>query len=125
MASPTFVRETPAAAATALREHGVAVLRCVAPAAAVDACRAAAAAGLAACDAAVAARLRDLDVSAPDAHHVAARCHRGDFAEFLRRDGGRVDLRVGVAAAPFDALLLAPDVLEAAREATGGAVVIL
>ena len=50
------------------------------------------------------------------------RLHRRDFAEYLKRDGGRVDLRFNSDAAPFDALLreTKPAVLDVATEALGG-----
>ena len=87
------------------------------------ACRAAAAAALACSDAAITNNIRDLDASAPGAHHHAAvRLHRRDFAEYLKRDGGRVDLRFNSDAAPFDALLreASAAVLDVATEALGG-----
>ena len=65
----------------------------------------------------------DLDASAPGAHHAAVRLHRRDFAEYLKRDGGRVDLRFNSDAAPFDALLreTRTAVLDVATEAPAAA----
>ncbi|KAH8052916.1 phytanoyl-CoA dioxygenase [Aureococcus anophagefferens] len=80
------------AAATFL-EHGVAVIPNAVDDATVDACRTRAIEDLAACEAAVAQRLEALDPTAPDAHHEAVRCERCDFAELVRRDGGRCDVR--------------------------------
>ena len=86
------------------------------------ACRAAAAAALACSDAAITNNIRDLDASAPGAHHQRCGLHRRDFAEYLKRDGGRVDLRFNSDAAPFDALLreTRTAVLDVATEALGG-----
>ncbi len=103
-------------------ENGVAVLPGAVPKETTAVCRAAAAAALAASDAAITNNIRDLDASAPGAHHQAVRLHRRDFAEYLKRDGGRVDLRFNSDAAPFDALLreASAAVLDVATEALGG-----
>ena len=103
-------------------ENGVAVLPGAVTKETTAVCRAAAAAALACSDAAITNNIRDLDASAPGAHHQAVRLHRRDFAEYLKRDGGRVDLRFNSDAAPFDALLreASAAVLDVATEALGG-----
>ena len=112
---------TKTTAASIFLEHGVAVLPGAVKKETAAACRAAAAAALACSDAAITNNIRDLDASAPGAHHQAVRLHRRDFAEYLKRDGGRVDLRFNDAA-PFDALLreTSASVLDVATEALGG-----
>ena len=112
---------TNATAASIFLENGVAVLPGAVQRETTAACRDAAAAALAASDAAITNNIRDLDASAPGAHHAAVRLHRRDFAEYLKRDGGRVDLRFNDAA-PFDALLreASAAVLDVATEALGG-----
>ena len=109
-------------AASIFLEHGVAVLPGAVKKETAAACRAAAAAALACSDAAITNNIRDLDASAPGAHHAAVRLHRRDFAEYLKRDGGRVDLRFNSDAAPFDALLreASAAVLDVTTEALGG-----
>ena len=111
---------TKTTAASIFLEHGVAVLPGAVKRETAAACRAAAAA-LACSDAAITNNIRDLDASAPGAHHQAVRLHRRDFAEYLKRDGGRVDLRFNSDAAPFDALLRETRiaVLDVATEALG------
>ena len=113
---------TKTTAASIFLEHGVAVLPGAVKKETAAACRAAAAAALACSDAAITNNIRDLDASAPGAHHAAVRLHRRDFAEYLKRDGGRVDLRFNSDAAPFDALLreTRTAVLDVATEALGG-----
>ena len=108
-------------------ENGVAVLPGAVQKETTAACRDAAAAALAASDAAITNNIRDLDASAPGAHHQAVRLHRRDFAEYLKRDGGRVDLRFNSDAAPFDALLRETKgaVLDIATEALGGSAIML
>ena len=113
---------TKTTAASIFLEHGVAVLPGAVKKETAAACRAAAAAALACSDAAITNNIRDLDASAPGAHHAAVRLHRRDFAEYLKRDGGRVDLRFNSDAAPFDALLreASAAVLDVTTEALGG-----
>ena len=108
-------------------ENGVAVLPGAVQKETTAACRDAAAAALAASDAAITNNIRDLDASAPGAYHQAVRLHRRDFAEYLKRDGGRVDLRFNSDAAPFDALLRETKgaVLDVATEALGGSAILL
>ena len=114
-------------AASIFLENGVAVLPGAVQKETTAACRDAAAAALAASDAAITNNIRDLDASAPGAHHQAVRLHRRDFAEYLKRDGGRVDLRFNSDAAPFDALLreTTTAVLDVATEALGGSAIML
>ena len=83
---------TNATAASIFLENGVAVLPGAVQKETTAACRDAAAAALAASDAAITNNIRDLDASAPGAHHQAVRLHRRDFAEYLKRDGGRVQV---------------------------------
>jgi len=118
---------TNATAASIFLENGVAVLPGAVQKETTAACRDAAAAALAASDAAITNNIRDLDASAPGAHHQAVRLHRRDFAEYLKRDGGRVDLRFNSDAAPFDALLRETKgaVLDIATEALGGSAIML
>ena len=113
---------TKTTAASIFLEQGVAVLPGAVKKETTAACRAAAAAALACSDAAITNNIRELDASAPGAHHAAVRLHRRDFAEYLKRDGGRVDLRFNSDAAPFDALLreASAAVLDVATEALGG-----
>ena len=110
------------AAASIFLQQGVAVVPGAVKKETIAICRDAAAAALAASDAAITNNIRDLDASAPGAHHQAVRLHRRDFAEYLKRDGGRVDLRFNSDAAPFDALLreASAAVLDVATEALGG-----
>ena len=117
---------TKTTAASIFLEHGVAVLPGAVKKETAAACRAAAAAALACSDAAITNNIRDLDASAPGAHHQAVRLHRRDFAEYLKRDGGRVDLRFNSDAAPFDALLreATAAVLDVATEALGGSAIL-
>ena len=118
---------TKTTAASIFLEHGVAVLPGAVTKETTAACRAAAAAALACSDAAITNIIRDLDASAPGAHHQAVRLHRRDFAEYLKRDGGRVDLRFNSDAAPFDALLreTRTAVLDIATKALGGSAIML
>ena len=112
-------------AAATLLEHGVAVIPNAVDDATVDACRTRAIEDLAACEAAVAQRLEALDPTAPDAHHEAVRCERCDFAELVRRDGGRYDVRVRCGDAPYADLFRHEAILPAARAALGGGDVVL
>jgi len=118
----SLIGTTQQAAASIFLEQGVAVVPGAVKKETIDICRAAAAAALACSDAAITNNIRDLDASAPGAHHQAVRLHRRDFAEYLKRDGGRVDLRFNSDAAPFDALLreASAAVLDVATEALGG-----
>ena len=118
----SLVGTTQQAAASIFLAQGVAVAPGAVKKETIDICRAAAAAALACSDAAITNNIRDLDASAPGAHHAAVRLHRRDFAEYLKRDGGRVDLRFNDDAAPFDALLRETRiaVLDVATEALGG-----
>ena len=113
----SLIGTTQQAAASIFLEQGVAVVPGAVKKETIAICRAAAAAALACSDAAITNNIRDLDASAPGAHHQAVRLHRRDFAEYLKRDGGRVDLRFNNAAAPFDALLreASVDVLDVKR----------
>ncbi|KAH8063462.1 phytanoyl-CoA dioxygenase [Aureococcus anophagefferens] len=106
-------------------EHGVAVIPNAVDDATVDACRTRAIEDLAACEAAVAQRLEALDPTAPDAHHEAVRCERCDFAELVRRDGGRCDVRVRCGDAPYADLFRHEAILPAALAALGGGDVVL
>ena len=117
----SLIGTTPRAAASIFLAQGVAVVPGAVKKETIAICRDAAAAALAASDAAITNNIRDLDASAPGAHHAAVRLHRRDFAEYLKRDGGRVDLRFNDAA-PFDALLreASAAVLDVATEALGG-----
>ena len=112
-------------AAATLLEHGVAVIPNAVDDATIDACRTRAIEDLAACEAAVAQRLEALDPTAPDAHHEAVRCERCDFAELVRRDGGRYDVRVRCGDAPYADLFRHEAILPAARAALGGGDVVL
>ncbi len=118
----SLIGTTQQAAAAIFLEQGVAVVPGAVKKETIAICRAAAAAALACSDAAITNNIRDLDASAPGAHHAAVRLHRRDFAEYLKRDGGRVDLRFNSDAAPFDALLreASAAVLDVATEALGG-----
>jgi hypothetical protein len=117
---------TKTTAASIFLEQGVAVLPGAVKKETTAACRAAAAAALACSDAAITNNIRELDASAPGAHHAAVRLHRRDFAEYLKRDGGRVDLRFNSDAAPFDTLLreTRTAVLDVATEALGGGAIL-
>ena len=64
---------TKTTAASIFLEHGVAVLPGAVKRETAAACRAAAAAALACSDAAITNNIRDLDASAPGAHHQAVR----------------------------------------------------
>jgi len=92
MAAAVLMARSKDEAVAKLRKHGVC---CVGHAVGKAECAALAskcAADLACAEGAVAARAADaVDV------HEATRCARGDFAEYVKRDGGRVDLRC----APF------------------------
>ena len=101
----SLIGTTQQAAASIFLEQGVAVVPGAVKKETIAICRAAAAAAPACSDAAITNNIRDLDASAPGAHHAAVRLHRRDFAEYLKRDDGRVDLRFNSDAAPFDALL--------------------
>jgi hypothetical protein len=118
----SLIGTTQQAAASIFLEQGVAVVPGAVKNETIDICRDAAVAALAASDSAITNNIRDLDASAPGAHHQAVRLHRRDFAEYLKRDGGRVDLRFNSDAAPFDALLRETKgaVLDVATEALGG-----
>ena len=118
----SLIGTTPQAAASIFLAQGVAVVPGAVKKETIAICRDAAAAALACSDAAITNNIRDLDASAPGAHHAAVRLHRRDFAEYLKRDGGRVDLRFNSDAAPFDALLreASAAVLDVATEALGG-----
>ena len=118
----SLVGTTQQAAASIFLAQGVAVVPGAVKKETIAICRDAAAAALAASDAAITNNIQDLDASAPGAHHAAVRLHRRDFAEYLKRDGGRVDLRFNSDAAPFDALLreASAAVLDVATEALGG-----
>ena len=118
----SLIGTTQQAAASIFLEQGVAVVPGAVKEETIAICRDAAAAALACSDAAITNNIRDLDASAPGAHHAAVRLHRRDFAEYLKRDGGRVDLRFNSDAAPFDALLreASAAVLDVATEALGG-----
>jgi hypothetical protein len=122
----SLIGTTQQAAAFIFLEQGVAVVPGAVKKETIVICRDAAAAALAASDAAITNNIRDLDASAPGAHHQAVRLHRRDFAEYLKRDGGRVDLRFNDAA-PFDALLRETKgaVLDVATEALGGSATML
>ena len=115
------------AAASIFLQQGVAVVPGAVKEETIAICRDAAAAALACSDAAITNNIRDLDAAAPGAHHQAVRLHRRDFAEYLKRDGGRVDLRFNSDAAPFDALLRETKgaVLDIATEALGGSAIML
>ena len=117
-----LIGTTQQAAASIFLQQGVAVVPGAVKKETIAICRDAAAAALACSDAAITNNIRDLDASAPGAHHAAVRLHRRDFAEYLKRDGGRVDLRFNSDAAPFDALLreASAAVLDVATEALGG-----
>ena len=117
----SLIGTTHQAGASIFLQQGVAVVPGAVKKETIAICRDAAAAALAASDAAITNNIRDLDASAPGAHHAAVRLHRRDFAEYLKRDGGRVDLRFNDAA-PFDALLreTTTAVLDVATEALGG-----
>ena len=104
----SLIGTTQQAAASIFLAQGVAVVPGAVKGQTIAICRDAAAAALACSDAAITNNIRDLDASAPGAHHAAVRLHRRDFAEYLKRDGGRVDLRFNSDAAPFDALLHHP-----------------
>ena len=118
----SLIGTTQQAAASIFLAQGVAVVPGAVKGQTIAICRDAAAAALACSDAAITNNIRDLDASAPGAHHAAVRLHRRDFAEYLKRDGGRVDLRFNSDAAPFDALLreTRTAVLDVATEALGG-----
>ena len=118
----SLIGTTQQAAASIFLAQGVAVVPGAVKEETIAICRDAAAAALACSDAAITNNIRDLDASAPGAHHAAVRLHRRDFAEYLKRDGGRVDLRFNSDAAPFDALLreTTTAVLDVATEALGG-----
>ncbi|CAH0374486.1 unnamed protein product [Pelagomonas calceolata] len=122
----SLIGTTQQAAASIFLEQGVAVVPGAVKEETIAICRAAAAAALACSDAAITNNIRDLDASAPGAHHAAVRLHRRDFAEYLKRDGGRVDLRFNSDAAPFDALLreTRTAVLDVATEALGGSAIL-
>lgn len=119
---PCLFGTTKQAATSIFLEHGVAVVPGAVNNETIAVCRDAAAAALACSDAAITNNIRDLDASAPGAHHAAVRLHRRDFAEVLKRDGGRVDLRFNSDAAPFDTLLreASAAVRDVATEALGG-----
>jgi len=123
----SLIGTTQQAAASIFLAQGVAVVPGAVKEETIAMCRAAAAAALACSDAAITNNIRDLDASAPGAHHQAVRLHRRDFAEYLKRDGGRVDLRFNSDAAPFDALLCETRtaVLDVATEALGGSAIML
>jgi len=122
----SLIGTTQQAAASIFLQQGVAVVPGAVKEETIAICRDAAAAALACSDAAITNNIRDLDASAPGAHHQAVRLHRRDFAEYLKRDGGRVDLRFNDAA-PFDALLREAKgaVLDIATEALGGSAILL
>ena len=117
-----LIGTTQQAAASIFLAQGVAVVPGAVKEETIAICRDAAVAALACSDAAITNNIRDLDATAPGAHHQAVRLHRRDFAEYLKRDGGRVDLRFNSDAAPFDALLreTTTAVLDVATEALGG-----
>ena len=117
-----LIGTTQQAAASIFLAQGVAVVPGAVKKETIAICRDAAVAALACSDAAITNNIRDLDATAPGAHHQAVRLHRRDFAEYLKRDGGRVDLRFNSDAAPFDALLreTTTAVLDVATEALGG-----
>ena len=121
-----LIGTTQQAAASIFLAQGVAVVPGAVKEETIAICRDAAAAALACSDAAITNNIRDLDASAPGAHHQAVRLHRRDFAEYLKRDGGRVDLRFNSDAAPFDALLreATAAVLDVATEALGGSAIL-
>ena len=123
----SLIGTTQQAAASIFLEQGVAVVPGAVKEETIAICRAAAAAALACSDAAITNNIRDLDASAPGAHHQAVRLHRRDFAEYLKRDGGRVDLRFNNDAAPFDALLreTTTAALDVATGALGGSSIML
>ena len=123
----SLIGTTQQAAASIFLAQGVAVVPGAVKEETIAICRDAAAAALACSDAAITNNIRDLDASAPGAHHAAVRLHRRDFAEYLKRDGGRVDLRFSSDAAPFDALLreTRTAVLDVATEALGGSAIAL
>lgn len=106
-------------------EHGVAVLPCCVDDVETAACASRAVSDLAAAEEAIAARLAALDPSAPGAHHEAVRCQRCDFAEVVRRDGGRVDCRVGCGGEPYASLFRNRQILSVARAVLGGGDVVL
>jgi hypothetical protein len=123
----SLIGTTQQAAASIFLQQGVAVVPGVVKEETIAICRDAAVAALACSDAAITNNIRDLNASAPEAHHQAVRLHRRDFAEYLKRDGGRVDLRFNSDAAPFDALLreTTTAVLDIATEALGSGAVML
>ena len=123
----SLIGTTQQAAASIFLEQGAAVVPGAVKKETIAICRDAAAAALACSDAAITNNIRDLDATAPGAHHQAVRLHRRDFAEYLKRDGGRVDLRFNSDAAPFDALLRETKgaVLDVATEALGGSATML
>ena len=81
----SLIGTTHQAAAAIFLEQGVAVVPSAVKKETIAICRDAAAAALACSDAAITNNIRDLDASAPDAHHAAVRLHRRDFAEYLKR----------------------------------------
>ena len=69
----SLIGTTQQAAASIFLEQGVAVVPGAVKKETIDICRAAAAAALACSDAAITNNIRDLDASAPGAHHQAVR----------------------------------------------------
>ena len=117
-----MIGKSKSGAVRAFLEFGVTVVPGCVPDEVTSACAARAASDLRRADEEIARRLASLDATSPGAHHEATRLKRCDFAECVRRDGGRVDLRLGCGASPYDDASISrnPFFLPVVRELLGG-----